>query len=720
MRTKRVALAAIVLALACDGPPPLTDGGTAAPTTARFELEDDGAPIDFGAVPFPSDLYLDDEGHPRLGALPVRGDGSARWLAMRALLGGRRGFCATCNTYFVIDGALDPQSVPASATPETAASIEDAIVMADVDPSSPEHGRLIPLRIERSSQRIAVRPARGIVLRRGRRYAVALTTAIRGADGSPLAASETFLAVRDGDGGSAAALRARSILGPALDELAGLGLPRERVAALAAFTVGDPTVELREVRAAVHAAPAPIAVVDRVWSTPEELDALLGVPAEDRPGIDVPPATEGTRAIPHADVALVLTGRFSAPRLVTGSGTELGEPLRDASGRVTAGAAQEVPFLLIVPAGADLAALPVIVHHHGFNASRVTGFVLADTAARAGAAVLSIDAFQHGDRAHEQEDLLHQMRGDVEGPDGFAETDQLAVSSRVFGIEGAPSGMQLFAGYPLGAFLQFAGDVMATIRLAREGDLSALRAAHASLDALAFDPDRVLYAGNSMGAVIGTSVLAVESDAAGFVLNVLPGSIVDSLADGAEFRPLTESLFLPILGVAPGFDEVTRSVIFDPIIDLFRWAIEPVDPHALAPYLFLDPVAEGPRPDVLAQIASLDQLAAPTGAQAMLAAAGLPGVGEYEIAPVAAVSAPVSANLETSDGPVTAAAYRFDPAAHGMLEILEQPSTHELPLVPPLVPRPSPLTVTNPIAEVHDQIEHFVRTRVQSGRAEIR
>jgi hypothetical protein len=34
--------------------------------------------------------------------------------------------------------------------------------------------------------------------------------------------------------------------------------------------------------------------------------------------------------------------------------------------------------------------LPVAIAHHGFNASRVTGFATADTAARAGVAVLAI------------------------------------------------------------------------------------------------------------------------------------------------------------------------------------------------------------------------------------------------------------------------------------------------------------------------------------------
>ncbi len=712
------------MALACDGPIAPADGGTGGAVAVFDPRAPEGEALAWGAVPFPSDLYLDESGRTRIGALPTRLSSEPRFVALRELLASRSGACGSCNVYFRFEGALDPASVPTSAAPGDATSIDDAIVLVDVDPASPEHGRLIPLRVELGDDRIAVRPVRGIVLHRGRRYAAAITSAIRAADGAPLAPSPAFLAVRDGEGAIAGAAidRARALLGPALDELDALGMPRDRVVALTAFTVGDPTIDLRDARAAVHASERPVAVVDRVWTTPAELDDLLGVPGEDRPGIDVPPAagTEGPRSIRHATTLAVVTGRFRAPRFVEGTGAEIGAPRRDADGRLAPGELEDVPFVLIVPAGADLARLPVLVHHHGFNASRVTGFVLADTAGAAGIAVLSIDAFQHGARAEEHEDALHQMRGDVPGADGFAETDVSAVSARTFGIAGAPEGMQLYPGYPLGAFLQFDADVMAAIRFAREGDLSAIQAAVPALAELALDPDRVMYAGNSMGAVIGAGVLSVESDARAFVLNVQPGSIIESLAEAAEFRPLTEGVFLPLLSIPGGFDDVTRSLVMDPTIDLFRWALEPVDPLALAPYLFLDPVASGERPDVLFQLASLDQLAAPPAVQSMLGAAGVPGVGAFDVVPLEGATVPVRANLETPSGAITAAAYRFDPAAHGMLEIIEQPSTHEPPLVPPLIERDSPITVTNPIAGVHDQIETFLRTRIETGRAEIR
>jgi hypothetical protein len=309
---------------------------------------------------------------------------------------------------------------------------------------------------------------------------------------------------------------------------------------------------------------------------------------------------------------------------------------------------------------------------------------------------------------------------DAPGADGFAETDMLAVSGRVFGVTGAPPGMELYPGYPLGAFLQFDADVMAAIRLVREGDVTAVAAGAPALAGLAFDPERVLYAGNSMGAVVGAGVLAAESDVGAYALNVQPGSMVETLAESAEFRPLSETVFLPVLGVRGSFDEVTRSVVFHPTIDLFRWAMEPVDPFGLAPYLVADRAAPGPAPDVLMQLASLDEVAAPTASQSMVAAAGIPTTGELVHAVTIPATLPASANVDTPSGPVTAAAVQFDPGAHGMLEVRDQVSRYEPPLVPPLVRRSEEIPVENPITEIHAQLEHFFRTRIDTARAEIR
>jgi hypothetical protein len=95
-------------------------------------------------------------------------------------------------------------------------------VLADVDPNSPERGRLFSLRVEWNPERhlLAIRPVRGIALHRNRRYAAALTTLVDATDGSPLAASESFHRVRSRRSAEDAATdHARVVLAPALGEL---------------------------------------------------------------------------------------------------------------------------------------------------------------------------------------------------------------------------------------------------------------------------------------------------------------------------------------------------------------------------------------------------------------------------------------------------------------------------------------------------------------------
>ena len=661
----------------CPFPPPPS-------AVAHFELPQTGA-IDWGAVPFPSDLYRDEHGAIRIGRLPAEDGETPLHAAMRDLLQTRDGFCATCNVYFSIDGEIDAATLPGG----TEASARDAVVLADVDPASPERGRLFALRVEWNAQRhlLAVRPVRGIALHRNRRYAAALTTGVHAPDGSPLGPSGVFRQARNRrSSGEPGIERARGVFAPALDELEHLGIGRNRIVALASFTTEDVTADVLGARAAVQGGP-PLEVVIERRRHGDEIDELLGIPSEDRPGIDVPPAegVAGTRSIAHGSIADVITGYFVAPRILSGVGTDIGTALRDEQGEIAAGPREHVPFLLTLPAVPAGAQVPVVIAHHGFNASRVTGFASANTAARAGAAVFAIDAFQHGDRAASAHDDVHALRGDLPGPDGFAETSMLDVSARVFGLLGAAPGLALFPAYSLGAFLQFGADIESAVRVVREGVLAqALRdGGVAAFDG--FDTQRIGFIGNSLGAVVGASVLVAEPDVHFAVQNVPPGSIVETLAESPEFRPLVDSVFLPIFGVDPSFDEVTRHLLFDPIIDLSRWILEPIDPLALAPYLLLDPVRQGGAPDILFQVAALDEVAAPLATQSMLAATGSMRVT------------------------------RYDPAAHGMLEVLNQSSRYEPPAVPPFVLRPVELPIANPIVEEHDEIEAFFAENLSAG-----
>jgi hypothetical protein len=661
-----------------------------ATSVARFAPGPAAAgPVAWGDVPFPSDLYRDASGAIALGELPTALSDRPIFDAFRDLLATRDGFCTTCGIHFAIEGAILPDAAwpapgfgpPPGSDGDPAALIAGAVVLADVDPDSPERGRVFPLRYQWDPARglLSVRPAPGVVLHGARRYAAALTSRVRAADGTPLGASPAFLSARDGRGpGDGEAARLRAHLSPALGELERIGLDRSRVVALAAFTTGDPTTDLRGARAAVQGGVSPTAVVDRTWRG-RELDELLGMPSEDRPGIDVPPipGTGGTRAIVHRTLAAVVAGRFRAPRIVSGEGRAIGLLRRDAAGAVAAGPPEDVPFLLTIPAGAAREDLPVAIAHHGFNASRTTGFATAETAARSGVAVLAIDAFQHGDRAVSASDRVNSMRGGLPGGDGFAESEPADVSARVFGVLGTAPGLEGFPGYPLATLLQFTADVASAARLVRDGGLAAAAAA-ALGQPLGFDATRVGFVGNSLGAVVGVPSLVVEPTLRAGVENVPPGSIVEVLATSPEFRPLVEVVFLPRLGVEGLFDEVARHLLMDPVVDLSRWVLEPADPLALARHLLTDRVVPGPPPEVLFQWAALDEVAPPGPTESLLAAVGSPR------------------------------ATRYDPAAHGMLEVRDQASRYLPPAAPPFPARPEPVPVRNPIEEEHREIGDFL------------
>src|SRR5262245_17066436 len=164
-----------------------------ASAVAHFELSTTGA-LNWGDVPFPGDLYRDANGAVHIGALPTTATEKPIHAAMRELVQTRDGFCATCNVYFSLDGDIDPATLPVNDT----ASASDSVVLADVDPASPDRGRLFPLQLEWSAERhlLALRPVSGIALHKSRRYAAALTTGVHARDGSPLGASDVFRQVR--------------------------------------------------------------------------------------------------------------------------------------------------------------------------------------------------------------------------------------------------------------------------------------------------------------------------------------------------------------------------------------------------------------------------------------------------------------------------------------------------------------------------------------------
>ena len=183
---------------------------------------------------------------------------------------------------------------------------------------------------------------------------------------------------------------------------------------------------------------APTITVTRVWKVSDgTLTDLLGTPATaNLPGLDNPAmtGTTGTHAVRHETTAFVIKGTFNAPRVITGTGKELGT-LKDDT---TDGG--PVPFLLTIPAGGDVTKLPLLVFGHGAGGVLDEQLALADTAGKAHAAVLSLETFLHGERSTDATDTLHNLRGDdgTLGPDGFFEHQTLTVGLHLFAMNDVP------------------------------------------------------------------------------------------------------------------------------------------------------------------------------------------------------------------------------------------------------------------------------------------
>jgi hypothetical protein len=660
---------ALVVAVAACGD---DDGGP----VARFDVPSAG-PIAWGEAPFPSDVFLGDDGTPDLAALPST---APVWERVREDVNQRTGFCGTCPIHFPIDGELDP------------ATLADAVVM--IDPTGAE----VPIEVEWNpdDRVVAVEVRRGIVPVPATQYIVALTSDARGIDGTPLAASSGFRSAR-----------ARLVNDPALAALDAAGIDSSSVVSLAAFTVEDPTVIAKSVATRVRefgiANGPPTLIVDRMWKTSDgTLDELMGTPAEDRPGLDVPSVagSEGATALAHSNVSILIKGRMSSVRVISGTGSELGVLSPDT---VDGG---DVPFLLAIPNNADVTNLPVMVFHHGASGTMSNGLAMADTAARAGAAMLALETFQHGERHPLGGDGIHELRGDdgTLGPDGWFESAALQVGLRLFAIEGAPADDVASPAFVAGSLSQMLADLTQLILVARDSDLSPIAATDASLTGIAFRSDQIYFAGISLGTVIGTSMLVGDDTIAAAVLDVPPGGLVSTLIENRSFRDQFELLMMNPLEIPKRNFEPEQLLTRHPLVAFMQWELHPFEPMALVPH-----VTAMPGRDLLWQIAGLDELAGTPSGQHLVQATGVPAVGNFIHADVTPGTAPLQGR----------GAWLFDQADHLMIGFNAGSSVVEAPGLPPFELRPDPLMFQNPVQDVHDQIVHFYVTHRTTGTGEI-
>lgn len=217
---------------------------------------------------------------------------------------------------------------------------------------------------------------------------------------------------------------------------------------------------------------------------------------------------------------------------------------------------QPIPVLITVPNASSgqsrpAAGWPVAIYQHGITRNRVDALAVADTLAMAGFAVVSIDMPLHGvtDRAA----LLYG--GNVPVP--------LRATERTFNVDlvdnetGAPG--------PDGTFDSSGTHFINLTNLLNSRDN--LRQAETDLSVLAetiptmdinqdgqpdFDGSRIHFVGQSLGAMAGATMLAVEPTVNAAVLSAPGGGIARLLEASPTFGPRIRAGLQQAAGLEPG------------------------------------------------------------------------------------------------------------------------------------------------------------------------
>jgi hypothetical protein len=234
------ALLALLLTPAACG-----DADTTVRSVVAFDLSADLAqPASFWQLPFPSDLRLRADGTPDLTGYPVK-QGAELFENLRDAAQARPGWPVMPVAYFRFSRPLAPRAL----TDVIPAAADAPVLLVDVDPGSPERGKLVPTVAATLGNDdwspdflLAIAPRPGFVLVGGRRYAVVVRRGLGDAEGHDLGVPSALAALAAGktpEGTRAAA--AVELYAPLFATLAqpGLAVPAGDVAAATVFTTGD-------------------------------------------------------------------------------------------------------------------------------------------------------------------------------------------------------------------------------------------------------------------------------------------------------------------------------------------------------------------------------------------------------------------------------------------------------------------------------------------------
>jgi len=208
----------------------------------------------FYNFPYPSDLRMSAAKGPDLQGMPLNANSDIA-ASIHKLAQDRKGFPVVPVAFFKFTAPLK-QRKP---TDLIAARASSPVILVDIDPLSPEQGKLYPtvaITLKKDDYApqnlLAVAPRPGIVLAAGRTYAFALLRSLEDAQGQLLGIPLALNQLKDDilpSGPRAAA--ARQLYSGLWQRLADAGVDLDQVAAATVFSTGDVVAETAKLASAV-------------------------------------------------------------------------------------------------------------------------------------------------------------------------------------------------------------------------------------------------------------------------------------------------------------------------------------------------------------------------------------------------------------------------------------------------------------------------------------
>jgi len=446
------------------------------------------------------------------------------------------------------------------------------------------------------------------VLDQHRRYALVVTDAVLDLASDPVGPDPAFTACVTPPFPSQYCER----LATALDTLNVEG----RIVAASVFTTLSATDWLEDARVAIQGGP-----INFQRPTPKsvfKISGLLGITVRSQVSTNPPGFEDFSVPFPSLllpDVDSVAFGLYASPRFTSGDHTiphsRTAVPLAPPVNTT------EVYFHALLPKTAKPSGgYPVVIFGHGLGDSRFGASTLVSNGlAKGGLATIAINAVGHGS-GPESVILLTELSGTTTLTGGGR-----GVDLNGDGAIGSREGCLILSPLPIGlrdCLRQTSVDLMQLVRAIRAGmDLDG----DGSTD---LDPNRIYYAGQSLGGLYGTVFTAAEPYVRAAALNVGGGSVVDIARWSQEFRYLVRDYLdartPPLLNAGDDFDDdyvlrdqpvkVTRvpgAIEVQNVLEAAEWRQMPGDPASYAPHLRLFPLAGSTPKPVLWQFARGDR-----------------------------------------------------------------------------------------------------------------